>query len=125
LWPLINPLQFLLLITWNVVWITLAAIGTLVTWNADTALILARRFYSRPILRILGATLTEHPLPETDWSRPHIYLMNHQSMADIPLAFAVIPARLRFVAKHSLKWVPFLGWYMQMTRMVFVNRSRR
>lgn len=125
LWFLINLIQLLILLAWNVVWITLAAVATLITRNADTALIFARRYYSRPILWLLGARVECAPLPDVDWSRPHIYLMNHQSAVDIPLAFAVIPANLRFVAKHTLKWVPFLGWYMQMTRMVFVNRSRR
>src|SRR5690606_2843749 len=58
-------------------------------------------------------------------SAPHIFLMNHQSMVDIPAAFASIPANLRFVAKHSLKHIPFLGWYMSMTGMIFVNRNDR
>lgn len=125
LWPLINLSQVLILIVWNVVWISLAAVGTLLTWNPDTALVFARRYYSGPILKLLGATVIREPLPDVDWARPHIFLMNHQSAVDIPLAFNVIPANLRFVSKHSLKWVPFLGWYMQMTKMIFVNRSRR
>ena len=125
LWPLINLSQLLVILAWNVVWISLAAVGTLFTWNPDTALVFARRYYSGPIIKVLGGKVIRSPLPEVDWSRPHIYLMNHQSAVDIPLAFNVIPANLRFVAKHSLKWVPFLGWYMQMTRMIFVNRSRR
>jgi 1-acyl-sn-glycerol-3-phosphate acyltransferase len=30
---------------------------------------------------------------------------------------------LRFIAKHTLRKVPFLGWYMSWTGMVFVDRS--
>ena len=41
------------------------------------------------------------------------------------IAFAAIPSNLRFVAKHQLKLIPFLGWYMWMTGMVFVDRSKR
>jgi 1-acyl-sn-glycerol-3-phosphate acyltransferase len=31
---------------------------------------------------------------------------------------------LRFVAKNVLKFIPFLGWYMWMTGMIFVDRSK-
>lgn len=125
LWPLINLLQLAAILTWNTVWITFAALATLVTRDRDTALVIARRWYARPIFRILGARLAPSPLPELDWSRPYIFLMNHQSMVDIPAAFAVIPVNLRFVAKHTLKHVPFLGWYMSMTGMIFINRGNR
>jgi len=125
LWPLINLLQLAAILTWNTVWITFAALATLVTRNRDTALIIARRWYARPIFRILGARLEESPLPDLDWSRPYIFLMNHQSMVDIPVAFAVVPVNLRFVAKHTLKHIPFLGWYMSMTGMIFINRGKR
>jgi 1-acyl-sn-glycerol-3-phosphate acyltransferase len=30
---------------------------------------------------------------------------------------------LRFIAKHTLRKVPFLGWYMSWTGMVFVDRT--
>ena len=49
--------------------------------------------------------------------------MNHQSSLDIPAAFAVLPVDLRFIAKHTLRKVPFLGWFMSWTGMVFVDRS--
>jgi 1-acyl-sn-glycerol-3-phosphate acyltransferase len=60
-----------------------------------------------------------------DWSKPHIFVMNHQSMLDIACAFTALPTNLRFVAKSSLKYVPFLGWYMWMTQMIFVDRSNK
>ncbi len=70
-----------------------------------------------------GAELRVTGLPETGWDRPAIYVMNHQSSLDIPAAFAVLPVDLRFIAKHTLRKVPFLGWYMSWTGMVFVDRS--
>jgi 1-acyl-sn-glycerol-3-phosphate acyltransferase len=63
------------------------------------------------------------PLPHLDWSKPYIFLMNHQSAMDIPCAFAALPVNIRFIAKHILRYVPFLGWYMAMTGMIFINRS--
>jgi 1-acyl-sn-glycerol-3-phosphate acyltransferase len=66
------------------------------------------------------------PLPDdVQWSQPHIFIMNHQSMVDIPCVFTALPANIRFVAKHTLKYFPFLGWYMWATGMIFINRSNR
>lgn len=125
LFPILNLLQALFLVVWSVLWISIAILATLVTFNRDLALVLARRTWAPALLKGTGAKVRVHPLPVVDWSKPHIFVMNHQSMLDIPCAFAFIPANLRFVAKHTLKYVPFLGWYMWLTKMVFVNRSDR
>ncbi|MBM4379206.1 MAG: 1-acyl-sn-glycerol-3-phosphate acyltransferase [Deltaproteobacteria bacterium] len=77
------------------------------------------------MLWLAGAKLQEEPLPTLDWSRPFIFLVNHQSALDICCAFAALPRNLRFVAKHTLARVPLLGWYMWSTGMVFLNRSNR
>jgi 1-acyl-sn-glycerol-3-phosphate acyltransferase len=121
----INLGQALFLIVWSVFWITAAIVGTLVTLDRNVALVMARRFWGPGLIWISGGRFELAPLPKVDWSRPHIFVMNHQSMIDIPLAFTAIPVNIRFVAKHVLKYVPFLGWYMWMTGMVFVNRSNR
>jgi 1-acyl-sn-glycerol-3-phosphate acyltransferase len=124
-WGFINLLQGLFLVVWSVLWISLALLATLLTLSKDVALAMARRFYAPGILRATGARFEVEPLPDVDWQKPHIYVMNHQSMLDIACAFAALPVNLRFVAKHTLKYVPFLGWYMWATGMVFINRSNR
>ncbi|MEO0814337.1 MAG: lysophospholipid acyltransferase family protein, partial [Myxococcota bacterium] len=60
-----------------------------------------------------------------EWDKPHIYVMNHQSAADIPVSFIAIPVNLRFIAKAILRYVPWLGTYMLMTGMIFVDRGNR
>jgi 1-acyl-sn-glycerol-3-phosphate acyltransferase len=124
LYPLLTVLQLVFLMAWGVFWITLAGLMTLVTRNGDVALMLARRCWAPMHWRITGSRMEVEPLPDIDWRRPHIFLMNHQSAMDIPCAFAALPVNLRFVAKHVLRYVPFLGQYMAMTGMVFINRSR-
>ena len=121
--PFIAFFQLLIIVLWLVFWITASALAALVTLNGEVPLMMARRFWAPMHWRITGSPLLVEPLPDIDWSQPHIFLMNHQSNFDIPVAFAVIPANIRFLAKHVLKWVPFLGWYMQMTGMIFINRS--
>ncbi|EAU69515.1 acyltransferase [Stigmatella aurantiaca DW4/3-1] len=95
------------------------------TLNGNLPLVMARRIWAPMHWRIAGAHLHVDPLPDIDWSRPHIFLMNHQSAMDIPCAFAALPVNIRFIAKHVLQYVPFLGWYMTMTGMIFVNRTHR
>jgi 1-acyl-sn-glycerol-3-phosphate acyltransferase len=77
------------------------------------------------VLWLCGARLEVEPLPDLPWDRPHVYAMNHQSALDIPVAFTALPVNLRFVAKHTLKYVPFLGWYIALTGMIFIDRSNR
>ena len=57
-----------------------------------------------------------------DPDRAYVFVMNHQSMLDIPVAFAFIPVNIRFVFKKILYWVPFLGWFVWRTKMVPVDR---
>lgn len=122
--PLLTVLQVIVLMAWSVFWISLAGLMTLLTRNGDVALMMARRYWAPLHWRITGSRMVVEPLPDIDWSRPHIFLMNHQSALDIPCAFAALPVNLRFVAKHVLRYVPFLGQYMAMTGMIFINRSR-
>jgi 1-acyl-sn-glycerol-3-phosphate acyltransferase len=121
----LNLLQLAFLALWSIFWISLSGVAGLVTRNPNVPLAMARRRWASMHWRITGSRLHVEPLPDVDWSRPHIFVMNHQSMMDIPCAFAVIPANIRFVAKHTLKYVPFLGWYMALTGMIFINRSDR
>ncbi|MBL8957483.1 MAG: 1-acyl-sn-glycerol-3-phosphate acyltransferase [Myxococcaceae bacterium] len=125
MWLLINVVQMLYTFLHSAFWISAAGVVTLVTFSQDIALVMARRFWAPPLIKRAGADFHLEPLPEIDWSRPHIFVMNHQSMIDIPCAFAALPVNIRFVAKEQLKWVPFIGWFIWMTGMVFVDRSRR
>lgn len=123
LYPLLNALQVLFLALWSVFWISLSAVAMVLTLNGNVPLMMARRFWAPMHWRITGSRMVVEPLPDIDWSRPHILLMNHQSALDIPCAFAALPVNIRFIAKHVLKYVPFLGQYMAMTGMIFINRS--
>ena len=125
LYLLLNTAQALFLLFWSLLWISLALVVMALTLNPAVPLAMARRFWAPGLLTFAFAKLQLAPLPDVDWAKPHVFVMNHQSMIDIPFAFAAIPANLQFIAKHSLKYVPFLGWYMWATGMVFVKRSDR
>ncbi len=125
LFPLLNVLQAVFLAGWSALWITVALLTAIVTRDQEAALSMARRFWAPGLRWAAGARIVVEPFPKLDWSRPHVFVMNHQSSLDIVAAFMVLPVNLRFVAKHVLKYVPFLGWYMWATGMIFVHRGRR
>ncbi|MCC7441689.1 MAG: acyltransferase [Bdellovibrionales bacterium] len=57
-----------------------------------------------------------------------IVVCNHQQMSDIPalLCLAASQGRLgdmKWVVKHGLKYVPLIGWGMQMLGCLFVKRA--
>jgi 1-acyl-sn-glycerol-3-phosphate acyltransferase len=108
---------------WSIFWISTALLLGTLSRDSSLPLRFARRYWAPGMLWLSGAELRVTGLPEAGWERPAIYVMNHQSSLDIPAAFAVLPVDLRFIAKHTLRKVPFLGWYMSWTGMVFVDRS--
>ncbi len=122
-WLLLNTVQTLGSFLWTGLCATVAIalwIGT--GFRRRTPLALARRIWSPGILWIAGAKLTIERPDGVDWASPHVYVMNHQSMADIPAGFVAVPTPLVFIAKQALQYVPFLGWYMTAMGMIFVDR---
>ena len=123
-WLLLNVAQAIFLGAWSAFWISAALVVRLVTFRSDLPLRMARTCWAPGILWAAGARVVVEGGEGIDWSKPHVFLMNHQSAIDIPVAFRVLPTELRFIAKRVLAKVPFLGWYMWATGMIFVDRER-
>ncbi|BDD63093.1 1-acylglycerol-3-phosphate O-acyltransferase [Monascus purpureus] len=58
-------------------------------------------------------------------TRPAVFIGNHQSELDVLMLGAVFPPYCSVTAKKSLKQVPFLGWFMTLSRTVFIDRANR
>ena len=63
-------------------------------------------------------------LENLDNSKHYIFAANHSSSLDIPLMLGFIPFWIVPISKIELKWIPFLGWAMQMAGHVFVDRGK-
>jgi 1-acyl-sn-glycerol-3-phosphate acyltransferase len=74
------------------------------------------------ILRTTGVRVTTVGLERLDPTRSYVLASNHQSIYDIPIVFASVPLQLRIVAKASLGRFPFLGWHLQRTGHLLVDR---
>jgi 1-acyl-sn-glycerol-3-phosphate acyltransferase len=118
---LLNTAQAVFLCAWSVLWISLAVIVSI--FHGELPLVMARRCWAPGLVWASTADLRVEAMPRLDSDRSYVFVMNHQSMLDIAVAFAVIPKNLRFVAKAILRFVPFLGLYMWRTGMIFVERK--
>ena len=83
-----------------------------------------REHWGAHILTLARAELEVSGGEEIDWSSPHIFVMNHQSLIDIPAVFLALPVGVCFVAKKELSYVPFFGRAMRAVGMIFVDRSK-
>ena len=75
------------------------------------------------MLTIANSSLSVEGQERVDFSQPHIFVMNHQSLIDIPVSFVALPVPLCFVAKAELSKIPFFGRAMRSLGMIFVDRS--
>lgn len=82
------------------------------------------RTWSRLILATTGVKIEVAGLDRLDPHRAYVFVSNHQSIYDIPIVFASLPFQLRIIAKESLGRIPFLGWHLQRTGHVLVDRSK-
>ncbi|KAK6200391.1 uncharacterized protein RJT21DRAFT_43600 [Scheffersomyces amazonensis] len=57
-------------------------------------------------------------------SSPAIYISNHQSSLDIYVLGKIFQPGYSVTAKRSLKFVPFLGWFMLLSGTFFLDRSK-
>ena len=82
------------------------------------------RAWSRWILGTTGVRVDARGLDRVDGARSYVFVSNHQSIYDIPVLFASVPAQLRIIAKASLGAFPVLGWHLRWTGHLLVDRKR-
>ena len=56
-------------------------------------------------------------------TRPAVLVGNHQTELDVLLLAAVWPKYCSVTAKKSLRHMPFLGWFMELSGTVFLDRA--
>ncbi|KAJ5170791.1 20S cyclosome subunit (BimA/Nuc2/Cdc27) [Penicillium coprophilum] len=58
-------------------------------------------------------------------TRPAVFIGNHQTELDVLMLGCIFPPYCSVTAKKSLRNVPFLGWFMSLSRTVFIDRANR
>lgn len=124
MWRVYNTIQFAFTLAWTAGWITLALLLRPFSGpQARLPLRMAARCWAPGLLWGAGARLRVEGLERVDWSKPCLFVANHQSVIDICALFRAIPVPLRFLLKEEMKRVPFVGWYARATGMLFIVRD--
>ena len=76
------------------------------------------------VLRIDLEIENQANLAKVDWNRPVFVMGNHNSYADIPVVFLSIERIVGFIAKASLRFIPFLNFWMHKIGCIFINRKK-
>ena len=101
---------------------TVSLVSTLFDPNGDFGHRCARA-WAWLILKTTGVRVRATGLEHIDLKQSYVVAANHQSIYDIPIVFTTLPLQLRIVAKESLGRIPFLGWHLQRTGHVLVDRQ--
>jgi 1-acyl-sn-glycerol-3-phosphate acyltransferase len=118
-------IRLVLLIVWSILCISLALILMVLTFSRKLPLVMARGLWSPGILFFLSSKTEVTGLENIEKGKNYVLVSNHLSYLDIPSLFKTIPLNIHFVAKKELKKVPFLGWFMTATGMIYIDRKNR
>ncbi len=124
-WTLINVLQALYTALWTSTWVVAALMVRVVTGSTRIPLAMARRGWAPGLLSGGGLRVETIGLDRVDFSQPHFFSANHQSLLDVPIIYSALPVPLLFIVKEELRRVPFLGWYISAMGMIFIRRQAR
>jgi lysophosphatidate acyltransferase len=65
----------------------------------------------------------EDPNDYLNTTRPAVFIGNHQTELDVLMLGHIFPQYCSVTAKKSLKSVPFLGWFMDLSGSIFIDRA--
>ncbi len=115
---------WLVIVSMTVLFGSLAVLTSWIPPRGRLFLVWARG-WSNALLVLCGIpTRIEVSAPAADVAQA-VFMSNHESLVDIPLLFVAIRQDVRFLAKRSLFFVPFLGWSMWLAGFVPVDRERK
>jgi len=101
---------------------TASLISTVFDRNGDLGHSCART-WAWLILKTTGVRVRVSGLEHVNPAQSYVVAANHQSIYDIPIVFTTLPLQLRIVAKESLGRIPFLGWHLQRTGHLLLDRQ--
>lgn len=81
------------------------------------------RAWAKSLLAVSGVRVHVEGLQQIDPARNYVFVSNHLSYMDTPVALAHIPAQFRFLAKRGLFRIPFLGTHLSRAGHVPVPRG--
>jgi 1-acyl-sn-glycerol-3-phosphate acyltransferase len=122
-WAAFNALQLLFTVAWTAGCISLALLLRALLRDARVPLRMAAVLWAPGLLGGAGAKVIVEGADRIDWSRPYVLVATHASVIDICALFRATPVPLRFMLKHEMTRVWFVGWYARAMGMCFIERD--
>lgn len=120
LWGVAASLAIFCITVW---WGLLGIVMMLITrkgWPADVL----GRIWCRQILTLCGIEVDVEGAENVDPDRPYVIISNHLSNFDIWVTFAVLPLKIRFIAKKELLRFPIFGQALALSDHIIIDRSK-
>jgi 1-acyl-sn-glycerol-3-phosphate acyltransferase len=81
------------------------------------------RLWARTLLSASGVRVSVEGLEQINLTGSYVFVSNHLSYMDTPVALANIPVQFRFLAKRGLFQIPFLGQHLSQAGHIPVPRE--
>ena len=81
------------------------------------------RFNFKMILKLAGTRVTCKGLENIPRDTPVLFVSNHRSLSDIPVAYTTLPINTGFIAKKEMENIPGLSWWMRLLNCQFIDRQ--
>ena len=91
--------------------------------STGTVQIRIARAWARTLLAVSGVKVRVEGIDRIDLSGSYVFISNHLSYMDTPVALAHIPVQFRFLAKRGLFQIPFLGQHLSRAGHIPVPRE--
>ena len=91
--------------------------------TTGTVQIRVARAWARTLLAVSGVRVCVEGLENIDPNGSYVFVSNHLSYMDTPVALANIPVQFRFLAKRGLFQIPFLGQHLSRAGHIPVPRE--
>jgi 1-acyl-sn-glycerol-3-phosphate acyltransferase len=81
------------------------------------------RAWARVLLAVSRVKVSVEGLEKIKEDGSYVFVANHLSYMDTPVALANIPVQFRFLAKRGLFQIPFMGWHLARAGHIPVPRG--
>ncbi|USP77715.1 1-acylglycerol-3-phosphate acyltransferase [Curvularia clavata] len=101
--------------------------GGLIQWTVARSFKWCMWFGTGVTFRVTGSMKKEAGVSGEDAlrDRPAVFVGNHQTELDVLMLGCMFPKYTSVTAKKSLKYTPLLGWFMALSKTVFIDRANR
>jgi len=81
------------------------------------------KYSFKVVLWICGTKVTAKGLENIPKDTPVLFVSNHRSLSDIPVAYTTLPITTGFIAKKEMENIPGLSWWMRLLNCQFIDRQ--